>query len=54
MAELDTTNPLAVIVAFFGIMITGLAVIVKFAGLGLAGVVIGLGLFAKILWGNNK
>lgn len=53
MAELDTTNPLAVVVAFFGLMLTAFALIIKFAGLGLLGVVAGLGLFAQIMWGKK-
>lgn len=54
MAELDTTNPLAVIVAFFGLVLTAVALFIKFASLGVFGVVVSLGLFAKIMWGNDK
>lgn len=56
MAELDPSNPLAVIVGFFGILLTGLFLFIKFSlSFGIVGgALAGLGLFAKIFWGDNK
>jgi len=50
MAEVDTTNPLAVIVSFFALMLSAIAICIKLGTLGLAGVVAGLGIFFKIMW----
>jgi uncharacterized membrane protein len=54
MAGLDTTNPLAVVVAFFGLMMTAFAVFIKFSALGIIGIFAGVGLFAKMMWGRDK
>jgi hypothetical protein len=54
MTELDVTNPLAVVVGFFALLLTFLAMTIKFATLGIFGILLGVGLFGKIMWDKNR
>lgn len=53
MADLDITNPLAVVVSFFGIILTALVFIIRFSALGVFGIVAGLGTLFTILVGKD-
>ena len=54
MAQFDATNPLAVVVGFFAVMITFLMFVVKgaLAG-GVVGVLVSTALFFKVTFGGD-